>query len=231
MPQMPPHMSGMTMQQQQSPRNSYARNSMGSQYRDMNPSGGMQSQYQHPNMPSGNSSGMNNAPAAAEWKPKGMVPVTTTSPSPSRRASSLAPSKRLLKKAKTDTEKATSTSVDQEEEDAGETVMGTSARKDEDTPSSSPRGTGDSPLQSEKSTIIYPAESIHFCKLPSSSMNSAKDSSLTEGRDPDVSAAFAATTGSPFLAPEGINQTRVMIPAYPARISPGTVQGKKRRLD
>ena len=98
-------------------------------------------------MPSGKSSGMNNA--AAEWKPKGMVPVTTMSPGPSPKASSLAPSKRLPKKAKEipkiDTGKATSTSVDQE--DAEETAMGTSARKYS---SSSSQDTDDSPSPSEK---------------------------------------------------------------------------------
>jgi hypothetical protein len=146
MPQIPPHMQERAMQHQhQSPRNAYSRSSMGSQYRDMNPSGGMQSQYQYSNMPSGKSSGMNNA--AAERKPKGMVPVATTSPSP--KASSLAPSKRLLKKAKetpkTETRKATSTFVDQE--DAEETAVGKSARKN----SSSSRDTDDSPSPAEKS--------------------------------------------------------------------------------
>jgi hypothetical protein len=134
-------------------------------------------------MPSGKSSGVNNVPAAAEWKPQGMVPVTNKSP----RASSLAPSKRLLKKAKIDTAKATLTSIDQE--DSEETAMGTSERKYS---SSSPRDTDDSqsPSPLEKRTIVYPAESIHFCKLPSLSTNSAKGSSLTEGIDPDVSAAL-----------------------------------------
>ena len=185
--QMPPYMQETTMQQQQPPRNFYSQNSTGSQYRDMNPSGGMQSQSQyqhkHPNMPSGKSSGVNNVPAAAEWKPQGMVPVTNKSP----RASSLAPSKRLLKKAKIDTAKATLTSIDQE--DSEETAMGTSERKYS---SSSPRDTDDSqsPSPLEKRTIVYPAESIHFCKLPSLSTNSAKGSSLTEGIDPDVSAAL-----------------------------------------
>mmetsp|Transcript_15973 Transcript_15973/g.23816 ORF Transcript_15973/g.23816 Transcript_15973/m.23816 type:complete len:586 (-) Transcript_15973:156-1913(-) len=213
--QMPPHMQERTMQEQSS-RHSYARNSMGSQFRDMNPSGGMQSQYQfqHSNMPSGSSSGMNNAHVAAERKPKGMVPVTTMSPSPTPRASSLAPSKRLLKKAKEtpkiDTEKATSPSVDQE--DAEESAVGTSARKEKGTPSSSPRGTDDSLSPSEKRTIIYSAGSINVSKFPS------------EGIDSDVSPALAVTTDSSFLAPECITQTKVMRPVYPARISPATVQ-------
>jgi hypothetical protein len=59
-------------------------------------------------------------------------------------------------------------------------------------------------------------------------MKSAKDASSTEGIDPDTSAAFATTTGSSFLAPEGIMRTRVMRPVYPARISPETMQGRRR---
>ena len=54
-------------------------------------------------------------------------------------------------------------------------------------------------------------------------MNSAKESSLTEGIDPDETAGLAAATTGSSLDPDGIKQTRVMIPAYPARISPETV--------
>lgn len=82
--------------------------------------------------------------------------------------------------------------------------------------------------QSIFTSIIYWAEAIHFCKFASFSMKSAKDASSTEGIDPDTSAAFATTTGSSFLAPEGIMRTRVMRPVYPARISPETMQGRRR---